>query len=109
MAEALGQAATQAPHAMQAAASMAVSASSLATGTELASGADPVETEMKPPAAMIRSKADRFTTKSLITAKARARHGSMVMVEASTKCRMRNWQAGDARPGPGAMPLIIIP
>ena len=39
MAEALGQAATQAPQPMQAAASMARSASLLGTGSELASGA----------------------------------------------------------------------
>ena len=42
----------------------------------LPSGALPVGTETKPPAAMIRSKAPRSTTRSLMTGKARARHGS---------------------------------
>src|SRR5512143_3934606 len=46
MAEALGQAATQAPQPMQAAASMARSARSAGTGRELASDALPVLTEM---------------------------------------------------------------
>ena len=53
IADAFGQAATQAPQPMQAAASIARSASSFGTGIALASGAQPVSTEMKPPAAMI--------------------------------------------------------
>ena len=57
MAEAFGQAATQAPQPMQAAASMAGSASVFGTGMALASGALPVRTETKPPAAMIASRA----------------------------------------------------
>ncbi len=50
IAEALGQAATHAPHPMHAAASIARSASRLDTGIELASGALPVRAVMKPPA-----------------------------------------------------------
>jgi hypothetical protein len=76
IAEALGQAATQAPHPMHWAASMALSASVLGTGSVFPSGALPVETLTNPPAAMIRSKALRSTTRSLTTGKARARHGS---------------------------------
>ena len=49
MAEAFGQAATQAPQPMQAAASMARSAFSLGTGKALPSGARPVGAETKPP------------------------------------------------------------
>jgi hypothetical protein len=77
IADALGQAATQAPQPMQAAASNARSAFRLGTGTAWASGAEPVLTEMKPPAWMIRSKALRSTTRSLMTGNASARHGSM--------------------------------
>lgn len=76
IAEALGHAATQAPHPMQAAASIAMSASALGTGMALPSGAEPVETPTKPPAATIRSKALRSTTRSLRTGNARARQGS---------------------------------
>ena len=50
IAEALGQAATQAPHPMQAAASNARSEESLGTRIAFASGAPPVGTVMKPPA-----------------------------------------------------------
>ncbi len=78
MAEAFGQAATHAPQPMHAAASMARSASSLRTGIALASGAPPVATETKPPAAMIRSKALRSTTRSRTTGNASARQGSIV-------------------------------
>jgi hypothetical protein len=55
---------------------MASSASCLRMGTALPSGALPVETEMMPPAAMIRSKESRLTARSLITGKALARQGS---------------------------------
>jgi hypothetical protein len=46
IAEAFGQAATQAPHPMQAAASIAASAASLRIGIAFASGAPPELTEM---------------------------------------------------------------
>ena len=82
MAEAFGQAATQAPQPMQAAASMARSAASLGTGIALPSGALPVRTETKPPAAMIRSKAPRSTIRSLMTGNGAARQGSIVEVVA---------------------------
>src|SRR6267378_1936315 len=59
MADALGQAATQAPHPMQAAASIARSASRFGTRSELASGALPVRAVMNPPAWMMRSNAPR--------------------------------------------------
>ena len=75
MAEALGQAATQAPQPMQAAASMARSASGLGTRIALPSGALPVGAVMKPPAAMMRSKAVRSTTRSRRTGKARRAPG----------------------------------
>ena len=77
MAEAFLQAATQAPQPMHAAASIAVSGVRLRHRNALASGAPPVLTETKPPAWMMRSKALRSTTRSLITGNARARHGSM--------------------------------
>ena len=109
MAEAFGQAATHAPQPMQAAASMAVSASGLGTGMALASGAPPVLAVTKPPASMMRSKALRSTTRSLITGKAWARHGSMKMVSPSLKWRMCSWHTVVARCGPWAMPLIISP
>ena len=72
----LGQAATQAPHPMHAAASKAASDVSLGTGIRLASGAEPVATVMYPPASIIRSNAERSTTKSRITPNAAARQGS---------------------------------
>jgi hypothetical protein len=50
MADALGQAATQAPQPMHAAASKAVSASYFGTRIALAAGALPVGALMKPPA-----------------------------------------------------------
>ena len=53
-------------------------------------GAPPVETEMNPPAWMILSKALRFTTRSLMIGKARARQGSIVIVSPSLKCRRCN-------------------
>jgi hypothetical protein len=93
IAEALGQAATQAPQPMQAAASMAWSASVLGTGIALPSGALPVGAVMNPPAAMMRSKADRSTTRSRRTGNAVARQGSMVIESPSLKLRMWSWQA----------------
>src|SRR5437763_114823 len=62
MAEALGQAATHAPQPMHAAASMELSATSLPMRMALASWAAPVGALMNPPAAMMRSNADRSTT-----------------------------------------------
>src|SRR5690625_1851984 len=88
--EPLGQAATQAPQAMQAAASKAASASALGTGVAWASGAEPVLAEMYPPAWMIRSNAERSTTRSLMTGNGSARHGSTVMVSPSLKERKRS-------------------
>ena len=76
MAEALGQAATQAPQPIQAAASIERSAFSFEIGIALASGAEPLRALMKPPAAMMRSKALRSTIRSLTTGKAFARQGS---------------------------------
>ena len=107
-AEALGQAATQAPQPMQAAASMARSAFSLGTGMALPSGAQPVGAEMKPPAAMIRSKALRSTTRSFTTGKAVARQGSITISSPSLKLRMWSWQAVVRSFGPWARPLIIM-
>ena len=65
-------------------------------------------TEMKPPAWMIRSKADRSTTRSRSTGNAVARHGSTVMVSPSLKDRMCNWQVV-VTSGPWALPLIMRP
>ena len=76
MAEEFLHAATQAPQPMQAAASKARSASARRMGTELASGAVPALTEMKPPASITRSSAERSTTRSRTTGKASARQGS---------------------------------
>ncbi len=67
---------------------MASSASSLGMGTSLASGALPTRAEMKPPARMMRSKAERSTMRSLITGKPLARNGSMKTSSPSLKCRM---------------------
>ena len=75
----------------------------------LPSGALPVDTEMKPPAWMIRSRALRSTTRSLTRGKAAARQGSMVRVSPSLKLRMWSWQAVVAARGPWAMPLITTP
>ena len=105
---AFGHAATHAPQAMHVAASNARSAFGFGTGVACASGAAPVLTEMYPPAWMIRSKADRSTTRSLITGKASARHGSTVIVSPSLKLRMCSWQVV-VTSGPCAMPEIIIP
>ena len=93
IAEAFGQAATQAPQPMQAAASMARSAFSLRIGIALPSGALPVVAEMKPPAAMMRSNAPRSTTRSLTTGKARRARARCVSASPSLKLRMWSWQA----------------
>ena len=109
MALALGQAATQAPHPMQAAASMESSAFSLEMGRALASWGEPVGTLMKPPAAMMRSKAPRSTIRSLMTGKASARQGSMVTLSPSLKLRMCSWQVVVRSRGPWGRPLITMP
>ena len=75
-AEPFGHAATHAPHPMHCAASMAVSTSSFGISVALPSTALPVGALTYPPAAMIRSRAERSTTRSFTTGKARARHGS---------------------------------
>ena len=72
-------------------------------------GAEPVLTEMKPPAWMIRSKALRSTTRSLMIGKRSARHGSTVIVSPSClkerMCRL----AGRRLLRPCAWPEIIRP
>ena len=83
IADAFLQDATHAPQPIQAAASIALSESPPATGKAFPSGALPVLTVIKPPACVIRSKAERSTTKSRTTGKALARNGSMVMVSPS--------------------------
>ncbi len=108
IAEAFGQAATQAPHWMHVAASNARSALSLGTGVACASGAVPVGALMKPPAWMMRSKAPLSTTRSLITGKALARQGSMSMVSPSEKLRMCSWHVV-VPAWPCAIPLITTP
>ena len=109
IAEALGQAATQAPQPMQAAASMARSAFSLRIGIVLPSCAPPIVAEMNPPAAMMRSKAPRSTTRSLTTGKDAARQGSSVSTSPSEKLRMWSWQAVVRSFGPWARPLMTKP
>jgi len=86
---------------MQAAASMAVSAEVLATGLVLASGAAPVPTLTYPPAPMMRPRALRSTTRSLMTGKASARHGS---IDSSSPSRtaMTAYFPTDDRYRPGA-------
>jgi hypothetical protein len=108
-AEPFGHAATHAPHPMHAAASIDASASCFGTGIAFASCALPVGAVMKPPDAMMRSSAPRFTTRSLMMGNARARHGSMTIVSPSRKVRMWSWQVAVPREGPCATPLIIIP
>ena len=75
MADEFLQVATQAPQPIHAAALKAASASGFGIGILLASFAFPVFTEIKPPLAMILSKAERSTVKSLITGNAAALHG----------------------------------
>ena len=87
-AEAFGHAATQAPQPMQAALSMAQSASPFGIGRALASCGVPVGALIYPPAWMIRSNADRSTTRSFTTGNALARHGSIQMASPSLKLRM---------------------
>ena len=58
---------------------------SFGTGIVFASGALPALTETKPPAAMIRSKALRSTTRSFTTGNGFARQGSTVTVAPSRK------------------------
>jgi hypothetical protein len=55
---------------------------------------------------MIRSSAERSTTRSLSTGKAAARHGSMVIVSPSLNERMCSWQVV-VTSGPCGSPLII--
>ena len=90
IADAFLHAATQAPQPMHAAAAKASSASGLGMGRLLASLALPVLTDTKPPAAMMLSKAVRSTTRSLMTGKACALHGSTTMVSPSLNLRMCN-------------------
>src|SRR5206468_7591977 len=91
-ADAFLQAATHAPQAIQAAAAKAASALSFSTGSELPSTALPVFTEIKPPAWMMRSNADRSVARSFITGKPVALQGSTTIVSPSLKARMCNWQ-----------------
>ena len=77
--------------------------------TALASGAEPVRTEMKPPAWMMRSKAPRSTTRSRMTGKARARNGSTQISSPSLNVRMCSWQVVVADCGPCGTPLIMKP
>jgi hypothetical protein len=69
IAEAFGQAATHAPQPMHAAASIA-GRRPFGMGIALPSGADPVLTEMKPPACDDAVERERSTTRSRITGKA---------------------------------------
>ena len=55
---------------------------------------------------MMRSKALRSVTRSLMIGKALARHGSMVMVSPSLKWRMCSWQVAVPRWPPWGMPLM---
>ena len=87
---------------------MASSATGLGTGILLASGAEPVRTVMKPPDWITLSKPERSTARSLSTGKARARHGSTVIVSPSRKLRMCSWQVVTPGRGPCGMPLIVI-
>ena len=63
-------------------------ASTLPIRIWLASGAEPVRAVMCPPDEMMRSKAERSTTRSRITGKALARNGSMKSSSPSLKVRM---------------------
>ena len=68
---------------MQAAAAKDLSALSFSTATAFASTALPVFTEIKPPACIILSNADRSVTRSFITGNAFARQGSTTIVSPS--------------------------
>ena len=107
MAEAFGQTATQAPQPMQDAASMARSAIPLDIWTALPSGALPVRAEINPPACIMVSRAERSTTRSLITGKDLERNGSMVIVSPSSNFRMCSWQTVVMRSGPWGMPSMV--
>ena len=98
-AEAFGQAATQAPQPMHAAASIARSASCFRHRMALASGALPVRTEMKPPAAMMRSKALRSTTRSLIDREGAGAPRLEIELVAVLEVRMWSWQTWCSWPG----------
>src|SRR5258706_14847733 len=108
MAELFLHAATQAPQPIHAAAAKDLSAFSLSTGIEFASTALPVFTEIYPPACIMRSKAERSTTRSFITGKAFARQGSTTMVSPSLNARMCSWQTVFAFQGPCGLPFIYI-
>ncbi len=109
LADAFGQAATQAPQPMQVAASNAWSAVRLPIGIRFASWALPVFTEMYPPDCTMRSRAPRSTTRSRSTGKAAARQGSMWISSPSRNCRMWSWQVVVRAWGPWGMPLMTIP
>ena len=85
IAEPFLQVATQAPQPMHAAASILSSAVSWPMRILFASWADPVRTEMNPPACRTLSNALRSTTRSFITGKAELRQGSTVIVAPSLK------------------------
>src|SRR3989338_6517274 len=109
MADALGQAATHAPQPIHCAASKAKSEFFLGTRTEWASGADPVLTDTYPPDLMIRSNAERSTTKSLTTGNPLDRQGSMVIVSPFLNLRMCSWHRVVPFSGPCAWPLTTAP
>ena len=85
LAEAFLQAATHAPHPIHAAASNAYKASSCEIGIALPSGALPVFTDIYPPDCIILSNGVLSTTKSLITGKGFALHGSITILSPSLK------------------------
>src|SRR5262252_3345691 len=58
---------------------------------------------------MIRSNAERSTTRSLMTGNGAARHGSIVIVSPSLKNRMCNWHTVVAGIGPCGTPLTTRP
>ena len=58
---------------------------------------------------MMRSNAVRSTQRSLITGKARARHGSMWISAPSAKLRMCSWQGAIFGRGPCGCPLTTSP
>ena len=80
-AEALGHAATQAPHPMHAAASIAASAASFGTRIVLASCAPPVEALMYPPDWMIRSNALRTPAGDGLTDSLERRHEGRAFIQ----------------------------
>jgi len=74
----------------------------------LPSGALPVDTDTKPPEAMIASRAPRSTIRSLTTGKAFARQGSITRVSPSLKLRMWSWQAVVRVRGPWGLPFTTM-